>query len=38
MAGRRHVVGEGVAEAEAGGWTVHATSRNASAANRLMTG
>jgi hypothetical protein len=38
MTGRRHVDGEGVVAAASGGWVEQATSRNASAANRLMTG
>jgi hypothetical protein len=37
MTGRRHVGGEGVTEAETGGWAEQATTRNASAASRLMT-
>jgi hypothetical protein len=38
LPGANHVKGDGVAEAETGGWAEQATSRNASAATRLMTG
>jgi hypothetical protein len=38
MTARRHDEGEGIAVAETGGCAEQATSRNASAASRLMTG
>jgi hypothetical protein len=38
MTGNRQMEGEGVTRVESAGCAMHATSRNASTANRFMTG